>query len=188
MRCLVVGCGISGATVARCLADLGNDVNMIEERPHIAGNCYDFLDDNGLTIHKYGAHIFHTDNREVWNFISRFTKWYPNQHKVLGIVDNQYVPIPFNLNSIEKIFPSTIAQRLENKLISLYGYNVKIPILELRKSGDKDLSFLADFIYEKIFFHYTLKQWGLTPEDLDPSVTGRVPVVTSRDERYVQNR
>lgn len=188
MRCLVVGCGISGATVARCLADLGNDVNMIEERPHIAGNCYDFLDDNGLTIHKYGAHIFHTDNREVWNFISRFTKWYPYQHKVLGLVDGQYVPIPFNLNSIEKIFPSTIAQRLENKLISLYGYNVKIPILELRKSGDKDLSFLADFIYEKIFFHYTLKQWGLTPEDLDPSVTGRVPVVTSRDDRYFQNR
>ena len=188
MHILVVGSGISGATVARCLAEKSHEVTVIDERPHIAGNCYDYFDENGIDVHQYGTHIFHTDSKDVWNFVSRFTKWFPYQHKVVALIDGQLVPIPFNLNSIEKIFPSSIAKRLEEKLLTSFGFNVKVPILELRKIGDKDLSFLADFIYEKVFLHYTLKQWGMRPEDLDPMVTGRVPVYISRDDRYFQNR
>lgn len=188
MYVLVVGGGISGATVARCLAEKGSNVTVIDEKAHIGGNCYDYFDENGINIHQYGTHIFHTDIKATWDFVSRFTQWFPYQHKVVAYIDGQLVPIPFNLNSIEKIFPSSIAKRLERKLLSNFGFNVKVPILELRKTGDRDLSFLADFVYEKVFLHYTLKQWDKRPEDLDSTVTGRVPIYISRDDRYFQNR
>ena len=188
MNVLVVGSGISGATKARLLAERGDRVTVIDQRETIAGNCYDYFDESGIDVHKYGTHIFHTDTKKVWDFVSRFTDWYPYQHKVLALVDGQLVPIPFNLNSIRTLFPSVLAQRLECKLVEQFGFNVKVPILKLRQTGDDDLLFLAKYVYEKVFLHYTLKQWALKPEDLDPSVTARVPVYISRDDRYFQNR
>lgn len=188
MKILVVGSGISGATVARGLAEKGHEIVVIDEKNHIAGNCFDYFDENGIDVHQYGTHIFHTDIKKAWDFVSRFTQWFPYQHKVVALIDGQLVPVPFNLNSIEKIFPASIAERLVEKLLSHFGFNVKVPILQLRQTGDKDLLFLADFVYEKVFLHYTLKQWGMRPEDLDPAVTGRVPVYISRDDRYFQNR
>ena len=185
---LIVGCGISGACAARLLAEKGYSVTIIDRRDHIGGNCHDHWDRNGICIHDYGAHIFHTDNQAVWDFLSRFTRWYPYQHKVRGLIDGQMVPIPFNLNSIHQIFPETIAKTLEIKLLNTYGYNVKVPILKLRETNDDDLSYLAEYIYQNIFAGYTRKQWGLNPEELDPAVTGRVPVYISRDDRYFQNR
>lgn len=187
---VVVGVGISGAAIAnKIVNELNEDVLIIDKRDHIGGNCFDYIDkDTNIYVHKYGTHIFHTDVKEVWDFISQYTKWYPYQHKVKGLIDGQEIPIPFNLNSIEKIFPKTIANRLEEKLINSFGFNVKVPILELRKQSDDDLKFLADYIYEKIFLNYTLKQWGLKPEELDPSVSNRVPVYISKDDRYFQNK
>ena len=188
MSYLIVGCGVSGATLARSLAEKGHSIEVIDRRNHVAGNCYDFFNEDGICVHEYGTHIFHTDNKQVWDFVSQFTQWYPFQHKVLGLIDGMEVPIPFNLNSIDQVFPAEMAKRLTSKLIEKFGFNVKVPILELRKAGDEDLIFLADFIYEKIFLHYTLKQWDLKPDDLDPAVTGRVPVYISRDNRYFQNK
>ncbi len=188
MKNIIVGAGISGIALARMLAERGEQVTVIERKSHIGGNCYDFYDENGICVHKYGTHIFHTDSKEVWDFVSRFTKWEPYMHKVLGMVDGQLVPIPFNLNSIRKVFPEVIASRLEEKLIGRFGFNRKVPILELREANDEDLSFLADYIYRKVFLIYTMKQWGLKPEEIDPSVTARVPVYVSRDDRYFQNR
>lgn len=185
---LIIGAGISGSTAARLLAETGHTVTVIDQRSHIGGNCYDHWDENGICVHDYGTHIFHTDNKKVWDFISRFTQWYPFQHKVRGLIDGQLVPIPFNLNSIHQIFPSKMAQRLEDKLLKTFGYNIKVPILKLRETDDADLHFLADYIYKNIFSFYTRKQWDLNPEDLDPAVTGRVPVYISRDNRYFQNR
>ena len=185
---IIVGTGISGSSIARLLAEQGQQVTIIDSKPHIGGNCYDYYDENGICIHKYGTHIFHTDNKEVWDFVSRFTKWHPYMHKVLGLVDGQLVPIPFNLNSIHKVFPTSLANRLEEKLISRFGFNKKVPILELRKTDDADLNFLAEYIYQKIFLIYTMKQWGQKPEDIDPAVTGRVPVYISKDNRYFQSR
>ena len=185
---LIVGAGVSGAVMAHKIATvLDEEVLVIDSKPHIAGNCYDYWDKNGICVHQYGTHIFHTNLKNVWDFVSSFTQWYPYMHKVKGYIDGQEVPIPFNLNSIRMIFPSIVADRLEQKLIEKFGFNVKVPILQLRGAGDPDLAFLADYVYEKVFLHYTLKQWGMKPEDLDPAVTGRVPVYVSRDDRYFQD-
>jgi UDP-galactopyranose mutase len=184
---LVVGAGISGAAMARLLAERGESSVVVDARYHVGGNCYDY-NDNGITVHKYGAHIFHTDIKEVWDFLSRFTKWYPYQHKVLGLVDGQLVPIPFNLDSMRAVFPKSLADKIEDRLLEHFGFNRKVPILELRETGDKDLEFLVEYVYQKIFLGYTVKQWGQTPEEIDPAVTARVPVYISRDDRYFQDR
>lgn len=184
---LIVGCGFSGATLAHKIAiHLNEEVLIIDAKNHIGGNCYDYWD-NGICVHQYGTHIFHTNIKEVWDFVSQFTKWYPYMHEVKGNIDGQEVPIPFNLNSIHQIFPQFMAAKLEHKLIEKFGFNIKVPILELRKVGDKDLEYLADYVYEKIFLRYTQKQWDLRPEDMDPAVTGRVPVYISKDNRYFQD-
>ena len=186
---IIVGCGISGAVVARILADRFYEHSLIiDSRRHIGGNCYDFYDHNNICIHNYGAHIFHTNLQNVWEYLSRFTEWHPYMHQVLGMVDGQVVPIPFNLNSIAMVFPHSLACRLEEKLLSFFGFGTNVSILELRKSKEKDLTFLADYIFEKVFLKYTQKQWGVNPDEIAPSVIERVPVRVSRDNRYFQNR
>ncbi len=186
---LIVGCGLSGATLAHKIAtELNEEVLIIDAKDHIAGSCYDFRDANGICIHRYGAHIFHTNDAEVWRYLSQFTQWVPYMHTVKAHIDGQEVPIPFNLNSIRQCFPPSIATRLEQKLLTAYGFNVKVPILKLKENGDGDLAFLADYVYEKIFLHYTLKQWGMKPEEIDASVTARVPVYVSHDNRYFQDK
>jgi UDP-galactopyranose mutase len=184
---LVVGAGVSGAAIARLLAENGESAVVVDARDHVGGNCYDY-NDGGITVHKYGTHIFHTNIKEVWDFLSRFTKWYPYQHKVLGMVDGRFVPIPFNLDSLRMAFPKSLADKIEDRLLEHFGFDRKVPILELRKTGDKDLEFLAEYVYQKIFLEYTVKQWGQTPEEIDPAVTARVPVYISRDDRYFQDR
>lgn len=189
VRNVIVGCGISGAVTARILADqFGENSLVIDARPHTGGNCYDFYDQNQICIHKYGAHIFHTDSQAVWEYLSRFTQWHPYMHKVVGLVDGQYVPIPFNLNSIHMAFPDFLARRVEEKLVTRFGLGAKVSIGELRESEEKDLVFLASYVHKKVFLGYTQKQWGVTPDKIDPTVLARVPVHVSRDDRYFQNR
>ena len=186
---LIIGVGLSGAVLAERIAtQLNKKVLIIEKRSHIGGNCYDYKDENGIFIHKYGPHIFHTDYKDVWDYLSKFTEWIYYQHKVLGFIDGKYVPIPFNLNTLHELLPQSLVGGIEKKLIDRFGYNKKVPILDLKKVKDKDLIFLANFIYEKIFLHYSEKQWGLKPEDMDSSVTARVPVIISRDNRYFQDK
>lgn len=187
-KILIIGAGITGIALAEHYANKNYSVKIIEKRDHIGGNCYDYKDGNGIIIQKYGPHIFHTDNKEVWDYLSQFTNWIYYQHKVLGFVDGKYVPVPFNINTLYELFSPKLGGKLEEKLIDKFGYNKNIPILELRNTEDKDLEFLADFIYEKIFLHYTVKQWGLKPEEIDPSVTERVPIIISRDDRYFQDK
>ncbi len=186
---VVVGAGLSGAVIAERIANqLGKKVLVIEKRNHIGGNCYDFYDDFGILIHKYGPHIFHTNNKRVWDYLSQFTKWNLYYHKVLGVVDGKKVPIPFNLNSLNILFPESLANKLEYKLIKTFGFGTEISILNLKETTDSDLKFLADYIYKNIFYSYTLKQWGKKPEEIDFSVTARVPIRVSRDDRYFQDK
>ncbi|AIQ31981.1 UDP-galactopyranose mutase [Paenibacillus sp. FSL P4-0081] len=186
---IIVGSGFAGSVIAERIANqLQKKVLIIEKRKHIAGNAFDSYNEAGILVHNYGPHIFHTKIKEVWDYLSQFTDWNIYHHQVLGVIDGAKVPIPFNINSLYGVFPKSIASKLEEKLIRSFGYNIKIPILKLKESEDEDLKYLADFIYEKVFLNYTLKQWGLQPEDLDASVTGRVPVYISRDNRYFQDR
>ena len=139
-------------------------------------------------IHKYGSHIFHTSNKDVWDFLSQFTSFNTYMHKVIGVVEGNEVPIPFNFNTIWKIFPRTMAESIERKLLSNYKYGARIPIMEFIKHDDSELRFLAKYIYENVFLHYTEKQWGFSPDNIDSSVTARVPIVLSRDNRYFQDK
>lgn len=182
---IIVGSGLAGSVSANVLATKYNKkILIIERRNHIGGNCYDFKDENNILIHKYGPHLFHTNNKEVIDYLSNFTSWDIYNHEVLAYIDGKKVPIPFNLNTLYEVFPKSKARALEEKLLEIYDYNSKIPILELKKSTDKDLQFLADFVYEKVFVKYTAKQWGMKPEDMDGAVTARVPVFIGRDNRY----
>lgn len=185
--CIVIGCGFAGAVAARELAEKGKKVLIVEKRGHIGGNCYDSFDDNGILIHNYGPHIFHTNQKRVFEYLSRFTKWYEYQHEVAGAVDGKMIPIPFNLNSLFMVYGKEKGERLKKELIDSYGENTKVPILELRNSKSEEIRAVAEYVYENIFLKYTMKQWGQKPEEVDSSVTARVPVLLSEDNRYFQD-
>ena len=138
-------------------------------------------------MHTYGPHLFHTDNKDVIDYLSKFTEWHPYVHEVLALVDEQIIPIPFNFNTIDAVYDRADAEQLKQKLLQKYGKDQKIPILELMKEDDPELQKLAQFVYDKIFVNYTAKQWGKKPEEIDGAVTARVPVLTSYDNRYFQD-
>lgn len=186
---LIVGAGYSGCVLAeRITSHSDKKVLIVDKRDHIAGNAYDYYNDNGILIHKYGPHLFHTKMLKVWEYLSQFTDWYPYYHRVLAVIEGKKVPIPFNFNSIYTLFPTKYAEKLELKLLEKYKYGTKIPILKLIETDDPDLKFLADYIYKYVFLGYNLKQWGFKPEELESSVSGRIPVFLSRDNRYFQDQ
>ena len=186
--CLVIGAGYAGSVAAREMAERGGRrVLVLERRGHVGGNAYDCLDEHGILIHKYGPHIFHTSERRVFDDLSRFTGWRDYQHRVVANVHGRFLPVPFNLASLHMAFPKEKAARLEDKLLSAYSANARVTILSLRENTDPELREVADYVYENVFVHYTMKQWGQTPEEIDPATTARVPVLLSRDDRYFQD-
>lgn len=185
--CIIVGAGIAGSVVARQFADAGKKVVILEKRNHIGGNCFDCKDEQGILIHQYGPHIFHTNEREVYEYLSGFTKWYDYHHEVLAYVNGEYIPVPFNLNTLKLAFGEEQGAVLEEKLLACYGAGSRVAIMELRKNPDKDIQKIADYVYENIFLKYTMKQWGQTPEEIDPGVTARVPVVLTKRNGYFQD-
>ncbi len=186
---IIIGAGFAGATLAERLANKANKkVLVIDKRDTIGGNMYDYKDENGIIVHKYGPHLFHTNLENVYNYLQNFGVWFKYEHRVLGMVNNKLVPIPFNLTSISKSFDKELANKLIDILKNKFGIDKKIPILELRKYPDKDINELAEYIYQNVFLYYTMKQWGKTPDEIDPSVTNRVPVYVSLDDRYFQDK
>lgn len=183
--CIIIGSGIAGAAAARVLAEeQGKKVLVLEKKNHIGGNCYDGKDEYGILVHWYGPHIFHTGNEEVYEWLSRFTEWYAFGHEVVARVGDKLLPVPFNLNTLKMVYGEEKAAVLEKKLVDTFGFGARVPILKLREQQDQELRAIADFVYENVFLRYTMKQWGQTPEEIDPAVTGRVPVVISYDNRY----
>ncbi|HEY0737115.1 MAG TPA: UDP-galactopyranose mutase [Herpetosiphonaceae bacterium] len=178
---LIVGAGFAGSVLAERLANGANQrVLICDVRPHIGGNAYDCYDDAGVLIHKYGPHIFHTNSREVFEYLSRFTAWRQYQHRVRACVDGQLVPMPINLDTINQIYGLNLtAFQVEEFLAS-----VAEPRAQIRTSEDVVVSKVGRELYEKFFRGYTRKQWGLDPSELDASVTARVPTRTNRDDRY----
>lgn len=183
---VIIGAGVAGSVAARELAESGRSVLVLEQRDHIGGNCYDEPDEHGILIHKYGPHIFHTKEKKAYDYLSRFTDWYAFGHEVVANVYGKLIPVPFNLNTLHMVYEKEKADTLEKKLIETFGMGSRVPILKLREQEDPEIRQIADYVYENIFLHYTMKQWGQTPEEIDPAVTGRVPVVISYDNRYFQ--
>ncbi|HTZ09373.1 MAG TPA: UDP-galactopyranose mutase [Acidimicrobiales bacterium] len=186
---VVVGAGLSGATLAERIAtQLGQTVLVVERRPHVAGNAYDEIDQTGIRVHRYGAHIFHTVSHRVWSYLSRFTEWLPYTHRVLAQVEGTQVPLPFNLTTLHALAPPGEAAGLEARLVEEVGGGGRIPVLGLLDHEDPALRRLGQLVYDSVFLRYTTKQWGLRPEEIDRAVTGRVPVVVGRDDRYFRDR
>ena len=180
---LIVGAGLSGCVLARRLAQAGQNVTIIDQRDRVGGNCADAQID-GITVHLYGAHIFHTSNAQVWQFLSRFTDWHDYRHRVLAAVGDQLIPLPFSFASIRQCFAPEHTNLLISKLRTTFGDDAHVPLSQLQATTDTDLRQLADFIFKNIFCDYTRKQWQCDWQQLDASVTSRVPIVTNDSVDY----
>jgi len=178
---LIVGAGFAGSVLAERLANgSGKSVLICDKRPHVGGNAYDFYNDAGILIHKYGPHIFHTNSRDVFDYLSQFTDWREYQHRVLASVDGMLVPIPINLDTINKLYGLS----LNSHEVKDFFEKVREKRDTLRTSEDVVVNAVGRELYEKFFRGYTRKQWDLDPSELDASVTARVPTRTNRDSRY----
>ena len=178
---LIVGAGFAGATLAERIASQRNEkVLVVDRRPHIGGNAYDRYNDDGLLIHEYGPHIFHTNSAAIFDHLSQFTEWRPYEHRVLGVVDGKEVPIPINLDTVNKLYDLNLTSE---ELPAWFAARAE-KVDPIRTSEDVVVSVVGRELYEKFFQGYTRKQWGMDPSELDKSVTARVPTRTNRDDRY----
>ena len=183
---LVVGAGFAGAVLAeRLAADAGKRVLLIDRRDHVAGNAYDEQDAAGILVHRYGPHIFHTNSQDVWDYLSRFTKWRPYEHRVLAAVRDTLLPIPINRTTLNGLYGLDLKD--EAQAAAFLAARAE-PVADIRTSEDVVVSAVGRELYETFFRGYTRKQWGLDPAELDRSVTARVPTRTSTDDRYFQDR
>ena len=178
---LIVGAGFAGSVLAERLATRSNKkVLIVDKRSHIAGNAYDHYNEEGILVHKYGPHIFHTNSKDVFEYLSNFTEWRPYEHRVLASVDGQLVPMPINLDTINKLYGLSLNSFEVEQFFESQAEEVPV----IRTSEDVVVSKVGRQLYEKFFKNYTRKQWGLDPSELDKSVTSRVPTRTNRDDRY----
>jgi UDP-galactopyranose mutase len=178
---LIVGAGFAGSVLAERLANgSGKKVLICDKRPHIAGNAYDFYNDEGILIHKYGPHIFHTNSKDVFDYLGQFTEWREYQHRVLASVDGMLVPMPINLDTINKLYGLNLTAFEVEEFLASKAEKLD----QIKTSEDVVVSKVGRELYEKFFRNYTRKQWGLDPSELDASVTARVPTRTNRDDRY----
>ena len=178
---VIVGAGFAGATLAERLASQEQkQILLVDRRQHIGGNAYDYYNDDGLLIHKYGPHIFHTNARHVFDYLSQFTAWRPYEHRVRASVDGQLVPMPINLDTVNQLYGLS----LNAFEVEAFFQQLAEPRAPIRSSEDVVVSRVGQELYRKFFRGYTRKQWGLDPAELDASVIARVPIRTNRDDRY----
>jgi UDP-galactopyranose mutase len=179
---ICVGCGISGATLANLYATkMNKKVLVIDKRDHIAGNCYDFVNEDGILVSKYGPHYFHTNFEDVWKYVNQFTKFNDYQHRVLSVVDDKLVPVPVNIDTVNTIFDLNI--ETEQEMIDWLDQNTT-KITNPQNSEESSLRRVGEELYKKMFKNYTKKQWDMYPAELDASVMDRIPVRTNKDDRY----
>ena len=182
---VVVGAGLAGLTVAeRIASQLNEQVLVIEKRNHIAGNAYDSYNEDGILIHNYGPHIFHTNNKVVYDYLSQFTKWHDFWHRVLTYVDGNLIPMPITVETINKLYNLNLSCEEVEEFLKKKA----VPIDEIQTSRDVALSKVGEEIYQKFFENYTIKQWGIDPANIDTSVISRIPIRFNRDTRYFADR
>ena len=186
-RVLIVGCGLSGVVIAERLANECNSkVTIIEKRNHIGGNCYDYInEETGILMNKYGAHLFHTNNEEVWNYINRFDKWVRWEHKVLTFVEDKYVSIPVNISTINDLCNEHLQNETE---MAHWLEQNQIKYDTIHNSEEMAKSRIGTILYEKLIKEYTFKQWNKYPNELDKSVLERIPIHPNFDTRYFKDK
>ena len=177
---LIVGAGLAGGVLAERLASTNKKVLLVEKRDHIAGNTFDHYNEHGILVHKYGPHIFHTNSKDVFEYLSRFTDWRPYEHRVLASVDGMQVPIPINLNTINQWY----GRNLNSEEVDAFFAARAEDKAKVITSEDVVVAKIGRELYEKFFRGYTRKQWNLDPSELDASVTSRIPTRNNRDDRY----
>ena len=180
MSILIIGAGFAGAVTARELAEAGHKVLVIDRREHIAGNAYDVKDEHGILIHQYGPHIFHTNSERIFNYLSKFTEWYPYEHRVRGVVNGQEYPFPINRDTLNQLYDLDLTEEQAAE----YFEKVREPKEKVLTSEDVVLNSVGRDLYEKFFLNYTKKQWGLEPSQLKAGVAARIPTRTNTDDRY----
>jgi len=182
---VIVGAGISGAVLAERYARKGKKVLVLEKRGHIAGNCYDYLNEYGILVSKYGAHIFHTSFEDVWEYVNRFSEWFSYEHRVLAKVDGKLVPIPVNITTVNTLFNVNIKTEQE---MQTWLDSVRVKNDNPKNGEEAALARVGPVLYEKMFKFYTKKQWDRFPNELDRSVLERIPVRTNFDDRYFSDK
>lgn len=183
---LVVGCGLSGAVIAERLASKGKRVLVIDKRDHIGGNCYDYIDkETGILMNKYGAHLFHTNNERVWEYINRFCKWVRWDHQVLSFVENKLVCVPVNINTVNSLCDQNISN---SKEMDIWLSENQVKYSSINNSEEMAKSRVGESLYKKLIHNYTYKQWEKYPSELDPSVLARIPVRNNFDNRYFDDK
>lgn len=178
---IIVGAGFSGCVLAeRLSSQLNKKVLVVDKRNHIGGNAFDFYNEDGILVHKYGVHIFHTNSKNIYDYISQFTAWRKYEHEVLASVDGMLVPIPININTLNKLYYLDLS---ESEAKSFFESRA-VPNMIVRNSEDVIVSKIGVELYEKFYKGYTKKMWDLYPAELDASVTSRIPIRTNKDDRY----
>lgn len=185
---IVVGAGYAGSIAARRYAEEKNaKVLLLDKKEHVGGTIYDYVNEDGILVHRYGPHISVMKERRAYDFLSRFTTWIPYHHYVHAMIDGIEVPLPINFTSIDLLFPLEQAIHLKELLLENYGAGSNVTVLDLMPCTQPEIHAFAEYIYEKVFLHYTMKMWGLSPEEIDPSVTARIPIRLSYDDRHFQH-
>lgn len=183
-KAIVVGCGLCGAVVARHLAEQGKQVEIWDRRDHIGGNMYDYKDEHGILVQKYGPHTFHTNVKELYDYMCRYGEW--NAYKLTcgATWDGKYTPTPFNFTTIDTFYPKDKAEQLKAKLQKAYAGQPTATVVDVLQNPDEDIRGYAEYLFQNDYAPYTAKQWGVSPSTIDPSVLKRVPLRFSYDEGY----
>lgn len=184
MDYLVIGCGLSGAVVARHLAERGRQVTIWERRDHIGGNMYDYVDEHGFLVQKYGPHTFHTKKKELYDYMCRFGRWQDYKLTCGAAWGGKYTPTPFNFTTIDTFYPAEKAELLKEKLKKAFSGRDTATVVEVLAHPDEDIRGYAEFLFQNDYAPYTAKQWGVSPSEIDPSVLKRVPLRFSYEEGY----
>lgn len=184
MDCLVVGCGLTGSVIARHMAEHGKKVVIWERRGHIGGNMFDYVDEHGFLVQKYGPHTFHTKKKELYDYMCRYERWKPNKLICGAIWDGTYTPTPFNFTTIDTFYPPEQAENLKKKLATAFAGRPTATVVEVLKHPDPDICGYAEFLFQNDYAPYTAKQWGMPPSEIDPSVLKRVPLRFSYEDGY----
>lgn len=187
MEALVIGSGLTGAVIARHLAEQGLVVTIWERRNHIGGNMYDYTDEHGFLVHKYGPHAFHTSKKELVDYVRRFGAWREYRLACGAVWGNKYTPTPFNFTTIDTFYPADQAKKLKGKLKEAFAGRSTATVVEVLEHPDPDIRGYAEFLFQNDYAPYTAKQWGVSPAEIDPSVLKRVPLRFSYEDGYFED-